>query len=82
MLNMKEMTSLDQCRLVRVDHYRNTYDPLENPDDLVEEVLEGSSGGAKLKSRRVPFEMFLEYKQPGEEFQTYVPGCKCLGHGI
>ncbi|KAI5729491.1 hypothetical protein M8J76_003096 [Diaphorina citri] len=75
MLNMKEVTTLDQCRLVKVDRYRSTYEPLENPDDLVEEVLEGSSGGAKLKSRRVPFDMLLEYKQPDDEFKTYVPGC-------
>uniref|UniRef100_A0A8D8T3H7 Ubiquitin carboxyl-terminal hydrolase 47 n=1 Tax=Cacopsylla melanoneura TaxID=428564 RepID=A0A8D8T3H7_9HEMI len=72
MLNMKEVTALDQCRLVKVDNYRNTFEPLENPDELVEEILEG---GSKLKSRRMPFDMLLEYKQPGEEFQTYVPGC-------
>lgn len=76
MLAMKEVTSLDQCRLVKVDHYRNTYEPLENLDENVEEILEGSGAAAKCKSRRL-YDMVLEYKQPQEEFTTHVPGCKC-----
>lgn len=70
MLKMKEVTSLDQCRLIKVNRMHDTYEPIENRDqDPI-----GSIFSDKHRVKSLAYEMVLEFKQPNETFKSCVPG--------